>query len=154
MTINGHNSEPFNISSGVRQGDPLSCVLFDLVIETLALAITQKNALPGFIDSKGRRIKLSMFADDTMVLTDKKQWGAFRSVYKMYSKATGSNLNEEKCEAVAAGVKGEQQGRLAHRIPIKVNELARYLGAPIGTNLNYDIAWLKILKELKGIIAK
>lgn len=36
VIINGVTSAPFNVSRGVRQGDPLSCLLFNIAIEPLA----------------------------------------------------------------------------------------------------------------------
>src|ERR1700732_3674935 len=36
VILNGTISEPFQVSRGVRQGDPLSCLLFNLAIEPLA----------------------------------------------------------------------------------------------------------------------
>jgi hypothetical protein len=39
VAINGMLSEPFKVTRGVRQGDPLSCLLFDLAIEPLACTL-------------------------------------------------------------------------------------------------------------------
>jgi hypothetical protein len=39
IAINGVLSDPFRVKQGVRQGDPLSCPLFDLAIEPLACQI-------------------------------------------------------------------------------------------------------------------
>ena len=36
VMINRVLSKPFNVTRGVRQGDPLSCLLFNIVIEPLA----------------------------------------------------------------------------------------------------------------------
>ena len=36
VMINGVLSKPFNVTRGVRQGDPLSCLLFNIAIEPLA----------------------------------------------------------------------------------------------------------------------
>jgi Reverse transcriptase (RNA-dependent DNA polymerase) len=36
VIINGEISQPFHVLHGVRQGDPLSCLLFNLAIESLA----------------------------------------------------------------------------------------------------------------------
>ena len=36
VMINGVLSKPFNVTRGVRQGDPLSCLLFNITIEPLA----------------------------------------------------------------------------------------------------------------------
>jgi hypothetical protein len=36
VAINGHLSSQYKVTRGVRQGDPLSCALFNLAIEPLA----------------------------------------------------------------------------------------------------------------------
>ena len=41
VMINGVLSKPFNVTRGVRQGDPLSCLLFNITIEPLANLLRQ-----------------------------------------------------------------------------------------------------------------
>jgi hypothetical protein len=66
VAINGIFSEPFDITRGVRQGDPLSCPLFDLAIEPLACMIRHDASLNGItIPGLDRNILVTMFADDT-----------------------------------------------------------------------------------------
>jgi hypothetical protein len=43
VSVNKFTSEPFDVNSGVRQGDPLLCLLFNAVIETLALRILKEK---------------------------------------------------------------------------------------------------------------
>jgi hypothetical protein len=43
VIVNGEISEPFIVTRGVRQGDPLSCLLFNLVIEPLACLIRNSD---------------------------------------------------------------------------------------------------------------
>ena len=66
VTSNGFASEFFNLERGVRQGCPLSGMLFVLGIEILALAIKQKSKIEG-ITLGSREIKLTQYADDTTV---------------------------------------------------------------------------------------
>ena len=63
---NGHASEFFTLERGVRQGCPLSGLLFVIGIEVLATAIKNKATIKGIkVDQK--EIKVSLYADDTTV---------------------------------------------------------------------------------------
>jgi hypothetical protein len=65
VIINGEISSPFIVMCGVRQGDPLSCLLFNLAIEPLACLI-QNSELKGVkIPGKEDNLIISLFADDT-----------------------------------------------------------------------------------------
>jgi hypothetical protein len=48
VIINGEVSSPYTLTRGVRQGDPLSCLLFDLAIEPLAEMLRSSPKLSGF----------------------------------------------------------------------------------------------------------
>ena len=48
VVINGIISDPFKVSRGVCQGDPLSCLLFNLAIEPLGIMLCQTNTLQCF----------------------------------------------------------------------------------------------------------
>ena len=48
VAINGVLSKPYQVTRGVQQGDPLSCLLFNLAIEPLAAAIRNSPELTGF----------------------------------------------------------------------------------------------------------
>ena len=67
---NGLSSEYFNLTHGIRQGDPLSPYLFLLAVETLAIAIRENEEIKGIVIDK-QETKLLQYADDTMaVLSD------------------------------------------------------------------------------------
>ena len=67
---NGHASEPFLLERGVRQGCPLSGMLFVIAIEVLAQKIRRSTMIKGIeIEYNGsQEIKLSQYPDDTTAL--------------------------------------------------------------------------------------
>ena len=60
---NGHASDFFQFRRGVRQGCPLSGLLFVLTIEVLAQAIRQNENIRG-LKINGIELKVSMYPDD------------------------------------------------------------------------------------------
>lgn len=65
VILNGEISSPYHVERGARQGDPLSCLVFDIAIEPLACAL-RKSSLKGFrLPRAARKLVASLFADDT-----------------------------------------------------------------------------------------
>ena len=93
----------FDISRGVRQGDPLSPLLFIISVELLAVNIRNNNNIKG-IKFSGNEIKMMTYADDTTAvvssLDDAKR---FLKVVNDFSKASGLKINKEKSEALWLG---------------------------------------------------
>jgi len=72
VAVNGVFSETFKVKQGVRQGDPLSCPLFDLAIELLACSICADPNIKGFtIPGIENTIKITLFADNTNLFLNK-----------------------------------------------------------------------------------
>ena len=63
---NGHASEFFVLKRRVRQGCPLSSLLFIIGIEVLANAIRNESTIKGIMVGE-KEIKVSLYADDTTV---------------------------------------------------------------------------------------
>ncbi|KAF5333970.1 hypothetical protein D9758_017279 [Tetrapyrgos nigripes] len=67
VMVNGVKSDTYNVIRGVWQGDPLSCLIFDLAIELLA-AMLRNSTLQGFkIPGVTERLIANLFVDDTTV---------------------------------------------------------------------------------------
>jgi hypothetical protein len=66
IILNGENLKPFPLKSGMRQGCPLSPLLFNIVLEFLTRAIRQEEGIKGI--QKGKEtVKMSLFADDIIL---------------------------------------------------------------------------------------
>ena len=62
ITHNGEKLKVFLLRSGTRQGCPLSPLLFNIVLEVLAIGIREEKEIKGI--QIGKEVKLSLFADD------------------------------------------------------------------------------------------
>ena len=70
---NGYLSDFFDISRGVRQGCPVSALLFLLCVEILGIKIRTNNLLQGFHFDHGQNpIKLAQYADDCILFINNK----------------------------------------------------------------------------------
>ena len=93
---NGQSSGYFNISRGVRQGDPLSPYLFIMVAEILYGKIQENNNIKG-ITVKDKEIKMCQYADDTTgFIADKRSLVAFLKTVDAFGRVSGLRMNKEK----------------------------------------------------------
>lgn len=106
VLINGYTSEFFYPSRGVRQGCPLSPLLYVISIEVLAANLRAHPAivglrLPGIPNPLPA---VSLYADDTSVISvsDVATLAVFH-VYNTFERGTGSKLNLGKCEGLWLG---------------------------------------------------
>lgn len=68
VAINGEFSAPYQVKRGVRQGDPLSCFLFNIGIEPLACMIRNAREVKGYdIPGIKEKLAVNLFADDTVL---------------------------------------------------------------------------------------
>jgi hypothetical protein len=66
IILNGEKLKPFPLKSGMRQGCPLSPLLFNVVLEFLAREIKQEEEIKGIQIGK-ETVKIPLFADDMML---------------------------------------------------------------------------------------
>jgi hypothetical protein len=71
IILKGEKLKAFSLKSGMRQGCPLSPLLFNIILEFLARAIRQEEGIK-VIQTGKETIKISLFADN-MVLYLKDQ---------------------------------------------------------------------------------
>jgi len=71
VMINGITPAPINIERGVWQGDPMSCLLYNLAIEPLVTGLRASTKLKGIKITNHAKLITKLFADDTLVYLGK-----------------------------------------------------------------------------------
>ena len=150
VLINGYTSSPFWPSRGVRQGCPLSPLLYVISIEVLAADLRANPSivgieLPGVPDPLP---VLSLYADDTsvIVISDEAIHAVF-STYKKFELGTGSKLNVSKCEGLWLG---SWCSCLDTPVPITwSSEKIKVLGIFLGNGLMDQFNWLLCIEAVE-----
>ena len=65
IILNSEKLKAFPLRSGTRQGCPLSSLLFNIVLEVLAMTVREEKEIKGI--QTGKEVKLSLFADDMIL---------------------------------------------------------------------------------------
>ena len=164
VMVNGVLSSSFKVSRGVRQGDPMSCLLFNIAIEPLPNML-RKSDLKGF-EIPGVKDKLitTLFADDTTVfLSEYDKFVDLEVILNKWCTASGARFNVNKTEVLPVGhplYRKEvvvtrrihpSEETLANTIHIAQDqESVRMLGAWIGNNIEQAIVWSPVLDKIRN----
>ena len=100
ITLNGQQLRAFPLRSGTRQGCPLSPLLFNIVLEVLATAISQEKEIKGIQIAK-EEMKLSLFADDMIVYIENPidTSKTLLDLINEFGKTAGYKVNTQKSKA-------------------------------------------------------
>ena len=152
--INGHISVRFPITRGVRQGCPLSAILYSLLAETLGEEIRNSKKLHGIVLPGNKEIKITQYADDTTIyLSEKTQLKHFFEILKRFEKATGSKVNEDKTKGIRLG-NSRHTDECHPKIKWKNEKGIKILGVKFFPDdlqtTNYN--WSKRVEELQNFV--
>ena len=106
IIINDSLSSKVCLQCGVRQGDPLSPLVYVICVEVLASLIRRSPEIEGFLlpGANGLQARARLYADDVFaVLKNLKSLEALLSLIELYEKGTGAKLNKSKTEATWLG---------------------------------------------------
>ena len=105
IILNGWLTDRIFLRRGVRQGDPLSPLLYVLCVEVLAIQIRFDSRIRGFLlPGAGLHFKVRNYADDTTTfIRDLPSLSALFDVVSLYERGSGAKLNRGKTEAMWVG---------------------------------------------------
>jgi hypothetical protein len=162
ININGSPSGFFRSSQGLRQGDPLSPLLFVLVMEAFSrmiYATVDSGLLLGFSVGSSTHdammVSHLLFADDTLILCDPiaDQIRDLRCLLLCFEAASGLRINLSKFEMVPVGEVGDVE-ELANILGCGVASLPiKYLGLPLGAKYKDAHMWNSIIEKMEARLA-
>ncbi len=162
IMINGFLSKSYRIYRGVRQGDPLSCLLFDFAIEPLS-AMIRKSDINGFnLPRCNETLKSVLFADDTTVyLSSRDDFAVLQGVLDRWCSAAKARFNMSKTEIIPIGSQTHRDEMATtycatgawKNYPKGVHvaqdgEAVRILGAFFGNGVSQTDVWTLVLTKI------
>jgi hypothetical protein len=97
IILNGEKLKPCHLSSGTRQGCPLSPLLFNIVLKFIARAIRQEEEIQGIQIGK-ETVKISLFTDDMILYfkDPKNSTQKLLDIINSFSNVAGYKINLQK----------------------------------------------------------
>jgi len=162
ILVNDTPSDFFSSSRGLRQGDPLSPLLFVIVMEAfskLFSVIVQNGFLSGFFvgSSSNGVINIShlLFVDDTLVFC----WASpenllyLRLFLLSFEAVSGLKINLDKSVLVHVGLV-DNMDELAGILGCGVSSLPlKYLGRPLGAPFKTKSSWDEVVGKIERRLA-
>ena len=102
---NGHLSRSVHLERSIRQGCPVSCLLFIIAVEVMAIAVRQNENLAGLkIGDNTDAIKIVQYADDGILFAnDEFEITEGLNTITKFGDIAGPVLNITKCECLWLG---------------------------------------------------
>lgn len=137
VLVNGSPTMEFEVSKGLRQGDPLSPFLFVLVTEGLTGLVKNSSRLGEFRSFKMNencKVDILQFADDTLLVGDgswKHVW-AIRAVLRAFEMVSGLGINYHKSRLIGINTNPHFNEAVSFFLSCRLEDNSFYfLGIPI-----------------------
>ena len=140
VILNGVPGKTIKCRRGVRQGDPLSPLLFVSTAELLQIAVNeawQQGMISLPLDNNyGQKYPILQYADDTLIImpADNAQISHLKTVLQSFTNSTGLKINYHKTSMVPINTAADKTEELAQILGCKIEAMPlTYLGLPMGT---------------------
>ncbi|GAA0187084.1 hypothetical protein LIER_34372 [Lithospermum erythrorhizon] len=157
VLVNGHTSNVLTPSCGVRQGDPLSPILFSICTEallaSLIIAMNNKDIKGVSIARNDPPLTHLLFADDSSFFLnlDLKSISVFVDTLSSYYKDSGQIINNDKSQIFFSPFTPTfAKNRTISTINVKEsNGFGKYLGIPLDITINRKQIFVDIIDKIK-----
>ena len=105
IKINNSLTAPFPFAKGIRQGCPLSGLLYTIAIEPFLTQLRRNLKDKSFrLPGRSTSCSVSAYADDISIfITQESGFEAIRNTYDLFSRASAACLNTQKSQGLWAG---------------------------------------------------
>ena len=138
VRINDVNSDFFLTGRGVRQGDPISPLFFNLVADVFTKSLTKaanRGLISGLLQDFNATGVISMqYADDTLLFLNKDmaQVMNLKWLLSCFEQVSGLRINFHKCELVPINVSQDEAQDFAQTLCCRLGNFPiKYLGVPL-----------------------
>lgn len=130
---NGHLTSYFPVQRSVRQGCPVSAMLYVICVEPLARLFLTDSSIQPILISNVNSSLIYQHADDTTI-TIRNESSVFNSLelFDVYSKASGGEINYNKTQIMALGTSVVSQ-QIARKLTVQDDHI-EILGVCVGKN--------------------
>eukprot|EP00253_Pinus_taeda_P031126 PITA_31126 len=161
VLINGAASPFFKSQRGLRQGCPLSPLLFLLVVEGLSRLIhkaRRTDKTKGIEVAINLYIKHLLFIDDILIFSNGSynELKEFKNIFDLFMKATGMQINSGKSQVCVAGYNRRECTRMSNLFPFQIQPLDspfKYLGFWLKPDTYKKEDWNWLIAKLEARIS-
>jgi len=157
VLLNEEATDFFKSGRGLRQGCPLSPLLFILVMEglSLLLKVSQRNGLlTGIKVSRTIKILHILFVDDGIIMSNStlSEWWEIDKIVKMFCLASGLKVNVQKSTVLHEGLSTQDLDPFKLFLSFNFSDLSvgfKYLGYHLKTRVQRVEDWNWMLQKIE-----
>jgi hypothetical protein len=156
VKINDHLSNNFQTRKGLRQGDPLSPVLFNIVVDMLAILINRakreghfEGVVPHLVEDG---LSILQYADDTILFMehDIEKARNMKLILCAFEELSGLKINFHKSEIFCFGEAKECENMYSQLFGCKSGTFPfRYLGIPMHFRKLRNADWQGLIERIE-----
>nr|GFC41431.1 RNA-directed DNA polymerase, eukaryota [Tanacetum cinerariifolium] len=157
IIINGSPTDEFHFGKGLKQGDPLSPFLFNLIMETLHLSF-QRVVDAGMFQGVniGGTLNLShmFYADDAVFVGEwsENNIATLVHVFDCFHKVSGLKINMNKSKIMGTQVDQDKVGRAANKLGLSIGGRLTLLKSVLGSMPIFHMSLFKVPSGILRIL--